>query len=266
MYLHIAACFHGTNREEGSIDGDLGRFAVANGCGKLRPMNGKTSIQQCVYCGAGGTLTRDHVPPKAIFPKPRPLDLITVPACLKCNQANSKDDEYFRLSLNVREELSENPAVQRGQPVVMRSLLDPKSPGKRQSFINSIRLVELMTPSGIYIKDHLAIETNTSRLRNVVRRIVRGLFYHHNNCRLPQNYEVYVCDEENFVKFPEPERVKFDPIVNALKNQNPRVIGQGVFSYHYGVNTSDPHSTYWILTFYERAAYLGLTVPPLSSI
>jgi hypothetical protein len=226
-------------------------------------MNDDASIQQCIYCGANGKLTRDHVPPKGIFPKPRPFNLITIPACSKCNQGNSKDDEYFRLALNVREELSSHPAVQKGQPGVLRSLLDPKKPGMRQSFLNNIRFVEQVTPGGIFIRNHFALQVNTDRLRSVIKRTMRGLFYHHKKHRLPERYDVLVCDEENFVKWPDHERAKFDPIINVLKGQNPVTIGGGVFSYSFGYNIKDPDSTYWIFTFYERASYLGLTLPPL---
>src|SRR5690349_7715909 len=36
------------------------------------------------YCGAGGGLTDDHVPPKCLLPKPR-IGLVEVRACLACN-------------------------------------------------------------------------------------------------------------------------------------------------------------------------------------
>jgi len=227
-------------------------------------MKHDASNQLCVYCGAGGKLTRDHVPPKGIFPKPRPSNLIAIPACSECNQGNSKDDEYFRLALNVRADLSIHPEVQKGQRVVMRSLLDPNKPGMRQSFLNNIRLVEQTTPSGLFIKHQLALQTDTNRLRNVVKRTMKGLFYYHKKHRLPEKYDVFVCDEDNFVQWPDLERKKFDPIINTLKKQNPVTIGKGVFSYRFGFNSDDSDSTYWIFTFYERVSYLGLTLPPLS--
>jgi len=49
----------------------------------------------CVFCGDPAT-TRDHVPPKGVFPDPKPSDLITVPACDSCNSDTKLDDEYFR--------------------------------------------------------------------------------------------------------------------------------------------------------------------------
>jgi len=53
----------------------------------------------CAIRGSLGPETRDHIPPKAIFDKPLPGDLLTIPACLKCNGGASRDDEYFRNGL-----------------------------------------------------------------------------------------------------------------------------------------------------------------------
>lgn len=53
---------------------------------------------ECVFCGATAK-TRDHVPPKCIFPDDRRINLRTVPACEICNSKTKKDDEYFRMVL-----------------------------------------------------------------------------------------------------------------------------------------------------------------------
>ena len=52
-------------------------------------------MQLCIYCQTNPGGTVDHVPPKGLFPKPRPSNLITVPACNQCNQGFKNDDEYF---------------------------------------------------------------------------------------------------------------------------------------------------------------------------
>src|SRR5208283_2514674 len=62
-----------------------------------RSMGRSQKIGECLYCGRVRPLTRDDVPPKNLFPKPRPSNLITVPSCQKCNQSFMLDDEYFRL-------------------------------------------------------------------------------------------------------------------------------------------------------------------------
>jgi hypothetical protein len=136
--------------------------------------------KQCAYCGDVGIVTRDHVPPKSIFPKPRPANLITVPACPKCHsQQTSRDDEYFRNTLNVREDLSQHPGVLKVQPVVLRSFYNPNKSGMLGEFLKSIRLIQQLTPAGIIVKNKLGFEADMVRIRRVVQRIVIGLFYHH---------------------------------------------------------------------------------------
>jgi hypothetical protein len=52
--------------------------------------------ETCALCGIRPATTRGHVPSKSLFPQPRPDDLITVLACVGCNQGTQKEDEYFR--------------------------------------------------------------------------------------------------------------------------------------------------------------------------
>src|SRR6266699_2028851 len=146
-------------------------------------------VRQCAYCGGVELVTRDHVPPKGIFSEPRPNDLITVPACRRChNDETSKDDEYFRLALQVRDGIDSHPDVIKARPALIRSLTNPRKEGMRKRLFENIFLRELVTPSGIFIKNQWAIQTNMDRLRRVVSRIQRGLFYHHKGYRLPDGY------------------------------------------------------------------------------
>jgi len=47
----------------------------------------------CAYCG-DETTTRDHVPSRILLDEPYPENLPVVPACQKCNQGFSMDEEY----------------------------------------------------------------------------------------------------------------------------------------------------------------------------
>src|SRR4051812_40316879 len=51
----------------------------------------------CYLCQKRPATTKDHVPPKSLFPKPRPSNLMTLPCCFPCNNRFSKHEEYFRL-------------------------------------------------------------------------------------------------------------------------------------------------------------------------
>lgn len=61
-------------------------------------MSKPKSDEKCYLCGSTENLTRDHIPPKCLFSKPRPGNLYTVPCCYRCNNSASKEDEYLRLA------------------------------------------------------------------------------------------------------------------------------------------------------------------------
>ena len=54
-------------------------------------------MESCYLCGSIDNLTKDHIPPKNLFPTPKPNNLITVLCCKKCNEKFSLIDESFRV-------------------------------------------------------------------------------------------------------------------------------------------------------------------------
>ena len=225
-------------------------------------------IKQCAYCGDVGTVTKDHVPPKGIFPKPRPANLITVPACPKCHsQQTSRDDEYFRNTLSVREDLSRHPELMGIQPVVLRSFSNPNKSGMVAEFLRSIRLMEEATPAGIMTKTKLGFEADMVRIRRVVQRIVLGLFYHHRQHRIPAGYDALVFNEESLQSWPADYfNYVNETLIQPLMATKAEVRGNGVFCYRFAFHPADPDSTFWILDFYERARFVGHTLPPVKTI
>src|ERR1035441_406338 len=182
-------------------------------------------IGECAYCGAVGKITRDHIPPKGIFSKPLPDDLITVPACPQCHSdETSKDDEYFRLALQVREGIENHPDVIKG-------------------LLENIFLAELVSPNGIFIKNQWAIQTDMNRLRRVVTRIMKGLFYKLKEHRIPDGYEALVCDEDSFQKWPANVVQNYNEnLIKPILAQKQRVmIGNDVFSFKYGYDKNNPN-------------------------
>ncbi len=73
-------------------------------------MTSQYRVGTCTFCGLKGYVTDDHVPPRCLFSRPRPNNLVTVPACKDCNtRKSSKDDEYFRLTFGMDEKSIGNP-------------------------------------------------------------------------------------------------------------------------------------------------------------
>src|SRR4051812_32449628 len=66
----------------------------------------------CAYCGESGNITRDHVIPRCLFPRPLPQDMLTVPACDSCNGRKSRHDDFLRDILVTDIAATESPVAQ----------------------------------------------------------------------------------------------------------------------------------------------------------
>jgi len=143
---------------------------------------------QCPYCGRHAKLTRDHVPPRALFRARPPEELITVLCCSACNKAASLDDEYFRLNLALRDDIGQEPDIVEIIPAVLRSLERPEAPGLRTEFLQGVRNAAVTTPAGLFLGSRLAYNVDLDRLGRVPSRIVKAMFYRHHSRRLPEAY------------------------------------------------------------------------------
>ena len=113
-------------------------FICVTGPKENRKLGKEEKIGQCVYCGKVRVLTKDHIPPKCFFAKPRPSNLITVPSCKECNLGRSKDDEYLRFVLAYRFENSNHPDVLGIVPVIHRAFKREENRAFTRSIVKDI--------------------------------------------------------------------------------------------------------------------------------
>lgn len=215
----------------------------------------------CVYCGSKDNLSDDHIPPRGIFPKPRPDGLITVRACKTCNGGASKDDEYFRMMLCLSQDSGDSPEAQKNWAPIFHSLERPEAQGMKKSFLGSIRPVQAMTWGGIHLGRKMGFTVKFDRISHVIERTVRGLYFHEQRQRLPEGHEVGVYCDEGLIRLPPVMLARFkEKIILPLSTVASRVIGQGVFHYRFLLAEDGPASA-WALTFFERKTFLAITVP-----
>ena len=163
-------------------------------------MNKPKVVGECAFCGIVKPITRDRVPPKNLFPKPRSSKLITVPSCEDCRIGWSDDDEYFRLHA-----ISSTAAGKTSAQKIARKFEDslgkPNKVGYKRMLLASLCEVPVYSSGGIYLGHSDAVKDDDKRIRRVMRRIVSGLFYHERGKRLPSTHEVkgYVYEAD----FPE---------------------------------------------------------------
>jgi hypothetical protein len=191
----------------------------------------------CVYCGKPAD-TLDHVPPRACFPKPRPK-MITVPACLACNNALSTKDEEFASFLSLRVGI-DTPATQQ---------LHEKN-RRRVARNRRIRGTILANTKLSWVRDEKVIVGRLPVFHwkgdahdQMIARIIRGLFYHVFKRRLSDEVPVHASWSKPFD----------DPELYALWVTYPgeNLGADGQFRYRYAVSAECPDDTVWMFTFYD---------------
>jgi hypothetical protein len=207
-------------------------------------------LEECAYCGGTDDLTAEHVPPKLIFPKPWPDDLITVPACRSCNQEGQSDAEYFRACLCVSPQTRQSEDVAVLRSTLQRSLERPQAAGFRQG------LLDAMKPAG----GKIAFDVEIERLHKVVERAVQCLYLHDTGRRLnEQTHEVFALGEDYLQQFSPEEIAQFQrDFIGSLSEREPTIIGNGTFAYA-AIHTSSEFVSFWGLLFYGSFAFIALT-------
>jgi len=214
--------------------------------------------QKCIYCGNRKATTVDHVPPKAIFSRPLPGDLRTVPCCEPCNKAAGLDDEYFRDALAIS--AYDVPSAKQLAGSFIRSVTRAGSSRYKRELLESMREEDLTTPAGIHLGRSTVCPVDGRRLTAVVERTVRGLFYWHEKRRLSPSCPVYPY-ESTAVVLQRPDMISgLQEIGKWVQGSDGigSVIGD-VFAYRYAFREPNSDTTWWMLLFYESVLYFVRT-------
>jgi len=200
----------------------------------------RTHRNICAICGINTATTLDHLPPKSIFPRPRPNNLITVPSCKECNQNASILDEAFRLYLALHVVRQGDEATKKYFQEALKTF---EHNGRLQrEIINNSQPIDCTTESGIYLGQGMKVTWNSTAHDAVIERIVRGLYYHHFGEVLPPQAKV-------FPKwFSEPNEEFLQTMNDLTKN----IIGNNQFVYFYGRSENDPTKSVWYFEFYGQ--------------
>lgn len=209
---------------------------------------GKRRIRECAYCGELREITDDHVIPECLFEHPYPPNLITVPACDDCNGAKSPCDTFLRDWLTIDYYGSQSPDAQRKfQDKTLRAVQKGHSKLAKQ-FIREAQVRSVVTKSGRDLGNLAVLSLQDEQVEIVMAPIVRGLYYHENKVRMPDDlsFDFYRYRPEEF-KTVWALFQKFDaPPLRKLGD---------VFGYT-SIQLKEPEfATYWLLVFYGRAIF-----------
>jgi hypothetical protein len=218
----------------------------------------KLPKQVCANCRAElehKEIHWDHIPPKNLFPKGT-QGIIQVPACWKCNNPDSKDDEYFRLlALHMAGE--NNPSAKQANEQNHRAITRPGAKGFRKALSRKTQPVAVRTESGLFAGFSVSLELDDERLKRTVSKITRGIYFYRMGQPVPEGYAVYpltffTLDRQRRDEFKKNQEIASMPTYG---------IGKQTFEFKFGHYQHDARSALFIMRVYEWAEFIALVLP-----
>ena len=221
-------------------------------------MSAKQKRELCVNCRSPEDLTRDHIPPKSFFPKPRPNNLITVPCCRTCHKEFTENDEYLRNYLIFSPQCRGHAAARQLQENGLLSLQDPNAgefSGPLFTFADQYWPSSLASPLAPGYGTTVA--RDDERIEDVIERIVVGLFWKEDDKYLPDDYAIDIVGSYDHKYWD----LSIQHSIRKLQSEiAPVNIGDGVFQYWCSwaeeAPPEEPHRSDWLLRFYEGLTFL----------
>lgn len=224
---------------------------------KKGPKHRSPKKVECVYCGARGPITVDHVPPRSFYPKVAPKNLMTVPSCAKCNCEFARDDDYVRLVLTTTEGAMGNPARDELIPAVKRFAERQQSKRVLKSLYDSLESGYYPNPMGIFMRrEHFVVDGE--RLDRFAKRVIKALFYREKGHRLPEGYAINAIHHRRMdavIRQSGSDADFWMFIIAKLNEKSLRKAWGEVFGYSWVQSPNDPDATWWLLDF---CAELGM--------
>jgi len=196
--------------------------------------------RRCTYC-ASPAATRDHIPPKKLFARPWPSDLITVPCCNRCNVSASNDDELLIWAIIC----SANAVGHDADRARQQRFAQPSSPRRKRMVARLLAAATPVTavrPNGVVVGRALGYQVDARRINRVLARIVRGLYSHDYGKGVPSDTVVLTC-------FEPPAAIDRDRVRKDIQEHG-RSLAGGAFQYRLGPAEDEPNVTICQMQFF----------------
>lgn len=213
------------------------------------------TIPDCIYCSQRPGSHPDHVPPKSYFEPPKPSNPITVPCCRPCNQGFTKDDDYLRTALSMRDDIVRDPRRSHLQNWRDRSWARPESVPLGRRLLQQTFRTNMRIPSGLVIPGQYAFTLEGDRIRRVLTRYTKAFFYHHKGFPLPP--DVQVITDVFFESNTEAQGL----IPQFLGGRGWQMLGKDEFRYSWNSAEDEPTTTMWLFVFFDRVPFFTMTIP-----
>lgn len=219
----------------------------------------KEKLGLCVYCGWEGIVTKDHIPPKALYPKSAHSSLLKISSCPTCNNGASKDDEYLRTMIALSTKGERTASLDTLSAAAVRSLVRPEAVHFRESMLRDLRETFTPGPAGVLVPVLLG-NVDLTRFDKVIARIIKGIFFAERGTRLPSDHKVVSYSTAGLTRIPVAVGRQLQALVEPLLARDPKSIGGLEFIYWSDYNPADMNQSSWILLIHRYHSFIGWTV------
>ena len=123
-----------------------------------------------------------------------------------------------------------------------------KDRGVKNVIGRSFKHVRLETPGGIYVGKRLAISIDPERKNNVLRKIIRGLFWVEYEERLPKHVPIEIYGSHGKDK-------RIHELIAVTHEA--ATAWEGIFEYRH-VRVPDSFESYWVMSFFRRNYFVAI--------
>jgi len=192
----------------------------------------------------------DHVPPKCLFAKPLPQNMLTVPCCSECNSGFTTDDEYTRVALALDVRAASHGDVIGGMPSLMRWLANPGRRGFARYLAGQMKPLPIVGPNGAVI---VKATQDVRRIDATGERIVRGIYYIQKRQPVPKSALVKVASRAGMTAS-DPDMLMIARVFRAAPERRDGAVGR---AFSYAVALAD-RRTVWLMLLYDYFFWVGI--------
>jgi hypothetical protein len=191
-------------------------------------MQSQSDTGTCYCCEAKAT-SKEHAPPKCIFPEAKDANgkdfrkaLITVPSCDAHNTAKSKDDEYLLgvLALNI---VNNTKGSDQAKSKVLRAV--KRSGGLAQELLGDTMPVVLKNTETNETEKSVAVRIDTNRVNSALKQIALAIFHHHYGRRYEGDVD---CLYEGLVTIESEDPVKANQDWQNFRNSSEKLFKHAI--------------------------------------
>lgn len=196
----------------------------------------------CSYCGERLATDSEHVFPRNLYPASKSgsrVQRLRIPSCNECNGGWSDDEVHFRNVLALAGEPNDA-RRELWETTIRRSF-------RERDGVRRVRdLVEILHPVEIDGNDrHKVYPGQDDRVLRIVKKIIRGLCYHHGVMSAVSEKRVWA----DVLKYKIPEEFQSEM---AYEHRE-----QDIAEYRYQVLREYGVDSAWLITFFQRVTFVG---------